>query len=141
MKQNGLNVALDFLANLALTGVNKGMVLMVGDDPGGLSSTNEQDSRHIAKILDLPLLEPATFQEAKDMTKWAFELSEAISNVCMVRTVTRISHARGNVVLGELLAVEKRARLTHQNTTLASVEWLRSFTRSCTKNESKCGPL
>jgi indolepyruvate ferredoxin oxidoreductase alpha subunit len=110
MKQNGLNVALDFLANLALTGVNKGMVLMVGDDPGGLSSTNEQDSRHVAKILDLPLLEPATFQEAKDMTKWAFELSEAISNVCMVRTVTRISHARGNVVLGELPAVEKRAR-------------------------------
>ena len=109
MKQNGLNVALDFLANLALTGVNKGMVLMVGDDPGGSSSTNEQDSRHIAKILDLPLLEPATFQEAKDMTKWAFELSEEISNVCMVRSVTRISHARGNVVLGELPAVKKRA--------------------------------
>lgn len=109
MKQNGLNVALDFLANLALTGVNKGLVLMVGDDPGGLSSTNEQDSRHIARILDLPLLEPATFQEAKDMTKWAFELSEEISNVCMVRSVTRISHARGNVVLGELPTVEKLA--------------------------------
>ncbi len=109
MKQNGLNVALDFLANLALTGVNKGMVLMVGDDPGGLSSTNEQDSRHIAKILDLPLLEPATFQEAKDMTKWAFELSEEISSVCMIRSVTRISHARGNVELGEVPAAEKRA--------------------------------
>jgi indolepyruvate ferredoxin oxidoreductase, alpha subunit len=109
MKQNGLNVALDFLANLALTGVNKGLVLMVGDDPGGLSSTNEQDSRHIAKILDLPLLEPATFQEAKDMTKWAFELSEEISNVCIIRSVTRISHARGNVVLGELPKLEKRA--------------------------------
>ena len=109
MKQNGLNVALDFLSNLALTGVNKGMVLMVGDDPGGLSSTNEQDSRHIARILDLPLLEPATFQEAKDMTIWAFEISEEISNVCMVRSVTRISHARGNVVLGELPALEKHA--------------------------------
>ena len=109
MKQNGLNVALDFLANLALTGINKGLVIMVGDDPGGLSSTNEQDSRHIARILDLPLLEPATFQEAKDMTKWAFELSEEISNVCMVRSVTRISHARGNVILGELPAMEKRA--------------------------------
>jgi indolepyruvate ferredoxin oxidoreductase alpha subunit len=109
MKQNGLNVALDFLANLALTGINKGLVLMVGDDPGGLSSTNEQDSRHIAKILDLPLLEPATFQEAKDMTKWAFELSEEISNACMVRSVTRISHARGNVKLGELPVIERRA--------------------------------
>lgn len=109
MKQNGLNVALDFLANLVLTGVNTGLVLMVGDDPGGSSSTNEQDSRHIAKMLDLPLLEPATFQEAKDMTKWAFELSEVISNVCMVRSVTRISHARGNVVLGKLPDAEKRA--------------------------------
>jgi indolepyruvate ferredoxin oxidoreductase alpha subunit len=102
-------VALDFLANLALTGVNKGLVLMVGDDPGGLSSTNEQDSRHIARILDLPLLEPATFQEAKDMTKWAFELSEIINNVCILRSVTRISHARGNVILGDLPADEKRA--------------------------------
>jgi indolepyruvate ferredoxin oxidoreductase alpha subunit len=109
MKQNGLNVALDFLANLVLTGVNKGMVLMVGDDPGGLSSSNEQDSRHIAKILDIPLLEPATFQEAKDMTKFAFEVSEAISNVCMLRSVTRISHARGNVVLGDLPPGEKKA--------------------------------
>jgi indolepyruvate ferredoxin oxidoreductase alpha subunit len=109
MKQNGLNVALDFLANLAVTGVNKGMVLMVGDDPGGLSSTNEQDSRHVARALDLPLLEPATFQEAKDMTRWAFELSEQIANVCMLRSVTRISHARGNVVLGALPAAEKHA--------------------------------
>jgi indolepyruvate ferredoxin oxidoreductase alpha subunit len=109
MKQNGLNVALDFLANVVLTGVNKGMVLVVADDPGGLSSCNEQDSRHIAKILDLPLLEPATFQEAKDMTKWGFEVSEAISNVCMLRSVTRISHARGNVVLGELPAIKKNA--------------------------------
>ncbi len=110
MKQNGLNVALDFLANLALTGgLTKGLVLMVGDDPGGASSTNEQDSRHIARILDLPLLEPATFQEAKDMTKWAFEIAETISNVCLVRSVTRISHARGNVHLGELPGKRNRA--------------------------------
>lgn len=109
MKQNGLDVALDFLANLVLTGVREGLVLMVGDDPGGLSSTNEQDSRHMAKALDLPLLEPATFQEAKDMAKWAFEVSEAIGNVCMLRSVTRISHARGNVVLGELPTTKRRA--------------------------------
>src|SRR4030042_743218 len=54
MKQNGLNVALDFLANLALTGINKGLVLMVGDDPGGLSSPNEPDLRSIPKTMDLP---------------------------------------------------------------------------------------
>jgi TPP-dependent indolepyruvate ferredoxin oxidoreductase alpha subunit len=50
MKQNGLNVALDFLANLNLTGVESGLVVAVCDDPGGISSTNEQDSRHAAKV-------------------------------------------------------------------------------------------
>ena len=109
MKQLGLNVALDFLANVSLTGIKSGLVLVVCDDPGALSSTNEQDSRNIAKMFDLPLLEPATAQEAKDMTKWAFELSEQISNVCLVRSVTRISHARGNVVLGELGEISDRA--------------------------------
>lgn len=109
MKQLGLNVALDFLANLNLPGTRSGLLLVVCDDPGGISSTNEQDSRHIAKVLDLPLLEPATPQEAKEMTKWAFELSEKISNICLIRSVTRISHARGNVVLGQLRRVSNKA--------------------------------
>lgn len=102
MKQNGLNVALDFLSGLTYTGINKGLVLMLGDDAGALSSSNEQDSRHIAKMLDLPLLEPATYQEAKDIAKWAFELSEKFSTVCILRSTTRILHGRGNVTLGEL---------------------------------------
>ena len=121
MKQNGLNVALDFLANLNLTGVSRGLVLVVCDDPGGISSTNEQDSRHVAKVLDLPLLEPATFQEAKDMTKWAFELSEEIANICLIRSVTRISHARGNVVLGELPLRENHARFDTSRKPYASI--------------------
>jgi len=104
MKQNGLNVASDFLLNLNLSGVKGGMVVVVCDDPSAHSSSNEQDSRLFAKIADLPLLEPSSFQEAKDMTRYAFELSEEINNVCLIRSVTRISHARGNVTLGELAA-------------------------------------
>jgi indolepyruvate ferredoxin oxidoreductase alpha subunit len=110
MKQNGLNVASDFLMNLNLTGTNAGLVLVVCDDPSGLSSTNEQDSRPIAKWAELPLLEPATFQEAKDMAKWAFELSEEIKNVCVLRSVTRVSHARGDVRLGEPKPPSREAR-------------------------------
>jgi indolepyruvate ferredoxin oxidoreductase alpha subunit len=121
MKQNGLNVALDFLANLNLTGVHSGLVLVVCDDPGGISSTNEQDSRFVAKALDLPLLEPATFQEAKDMTKWAFELSEETANICLMRSVTRISHARGNVVLGELPHQGRHARFDISRKPYASI--------------------
>ncbi|MGB9700821.1 MAG: thiamine pyrophosphate-dependent enzyme [Thermodesulfobacteriota bacterium] len=102
MKQNGLNVASDFLLTLNLVGVKGGMVLVVCDDPSSHSSNNEQDSRPYAKMADLPLLEPSTFQEAKDMTKWAFSLSEETGVVCLLRGVTRTSHARGNVVLGEL---------------------------------------
>lgn len=102
MKQAGLNVALDFVANICLSGTNSGLVFVVCDDPGAISSTNEEDSRHVAKMFDLPLLEPATSQEAKDMTKWAFQLSEETGGVCIIRSVTRISHARGNVILGEL---------------------------------------
>jgi indolepyruvate ferredoxin oxidoreductase alpha subunit len=110
MKQNGLNVASDFLMTLNLTGTKAGLVLAACDDPSALSSTNEQDSRPFAKWADLPLLEPATFQEAKDMTRWAFELSEEIKNVCLVRTVTRVSHARGDVRLGERMPPSKGAR-------------------------------
>ncbi len=109
MKYNGLNVALDFVAGLAYTGIKKGLVLMVGDDAGAHSSSTEQDSRHAAKMLDLPLLEPATFQEAKDMTKWAFELSEEVSNLVILRSVTRILHARGNVELGPLPEIRRAA--------------------------------
>jgi indolepyruvate ferredoxin oxidoreductase alpha subunit len=102
MKQNGLNVASDFLLNLNLTGIRGGLVMIVADDPSGISSTNEEDSRIFAKLADIPLLEPSTFQEAKEMTVQAFDLSRKIGNIVMIRSVTRISHARGNVVLGQL---------------------------------------
>jgi len=110
MKQNGLNVALDFLMCVTLPGTNAGIVLIMCDDPGALSSTNEQDSRPAAKWAELPLLEPATVQEAKDMTKWAFELSEELKIPCLMRSVTRLSHARGDVRLGESELLAKEAR-------------------------------
>ena len=102
MKQNGLNVASDFLLNLNLSGSRGGLVLVVADDPAGVSSSNEEDSRLYAKLGDLPLLEPANFQEAKEMTKSAFEISEQLGLPVLIRSVTRVSHARGNVCLDEL---------------------------------------
>ncbi|MGD0021164.1 MAG: indolepyruvate ferredoxin oxidoreductase subunit alpha [Smithellaceae bacterium] len=102
MKQNGVNVASDFLLHLAASGTRGGIVLVTCEDPGALSSVNEGESRYFARMLEIPLLEPANFQEAKDLTKWAFELSEKIHNVVMLRSVTRMSHASGNVVCGKL---------------------------------------
>jgi indolepyruvate ferredoxin oxidoreductase, alpha subunit len=102
MKQNGVNVASDFLLHLTSSGTRGGMIIITCDDPGALSSVNEGESRHFARLMEIPLLEPADFQEAKEMTRWAFTLSEEIRNVVMVRSVTRMSHASGNVVLGTL---------------------------------------
>lgn len=109
MKQNGVNVASDFLLHLAGSGVRGGMVLVACDDPGALSSVNEGESRHFARMVEIPLLEPGDFQEAKDMTKWAFELSENLKSLVMIRSVTRTSHASGNVVLGKLSDTPKKA--------------------------------
>ena len=79
MKSLGLNVASDFLLNLDLSGTGKGgLVIVVCDDPRGHSSSNEQDSRFYAKAAKIPLLEPSTYQEAKDVTREAFKLSTLI---------------------------------------------------------------
>ncbi len=102
MKQNGVNVASDFLLHLAGSGTRGGMVLIPCDDPGALSSINEGESRHFARLVEIPLLEPGDFQEAKDMVKWAFELSEELQSIVMLRSVTRLSHASGDVTFGEL---------------------------------------
>lgn len=122
MKQNGVNVASDFLLHLAGSGTRGGMVLMPCDDPGALSSANEGESRHFARLVEIPLLEPGGFQEAKEMVKWAFDLSEEIRNVVMVRSVTRLSHASGKVVLGELPKTEARAFFKHDGPLLDPME-------------------
>ncbi len=114
LKQNGLNVASDFLLHLAGSGVRGGMVIIPCDDPGALSSINEGDTRHFARLLEIPLLEPGDFQEAKDMTKWALELSEELQTVIMMRSVTRLSHASGSVVLGDLPEFGAKAEFRHE---------------------------
>ena len=113
MKQNGTNVALDFIATQVARGMRQGagLVLINSDDPGQRNSPNEQDTRPVAKWLDIPLLEPGDFQEAKDMTKWLFELSEELDVLCMLRCVAKISHTRGNVRLGEMSDHVNRAHL------------------------------
>lgn len=98
MKHVGLNVAADAFMTLAYVGVRAGMVIVSADDPSLHSSQNEQDNRFYARMALVPLLEPATPQEAYSMTKAAFKLSEKFSVPCLLRTTTRVSHARGVVM-------------------------------------------
>jgi indolepyruvate ferredoxin oxidoreductase alpha subunit len=101
MKHVGLNVAADPFVNSALTGINAGLVLVVADDPGMHSSQNEQDSRFYAEFAQVPMFEPSTQQEAYDLTRRAFEYSEAIGLPVAIRMVTRLSHSRANVVTAQ----------------------------------------
>lgn len=102
MKNAGLNVAMDTFATLPYSGVRGGMVVVVADDPGAHYSSTEQDTRLLAEYAGVPCLEPSDQEEARDMTKEAFALSEAIELPIMVRSVTRLSHASGDVLLKEI---------------------------------------
>lgn len=102
MKHVGLNVALDILNLISLRGVKGGLVFVSADDPSQHSSGQEQDNRWLAKMNCVPVLEPSNPQDAKDYTRYAFELSERVRLPVMIRTVTRLSHMRSDVVLGLL---------------------------------------
>ncbi len=110
MKHVGLNVAADTLMTLAYVGVKGGMVIVSADDPSLFSSQNEQDNRYYAKMAGLPMLEPATPQEAKEMTVAAFALSEELKLPVLLRTTTRVNHTRGPVTLGALAPSPERGR-------------------------------
>ncbi len=108
MKHVGLNVASDILMVLGLSGVNGGMVIVVGDDPGGWVSQNEQDSRLYARMADVPMFEPSNPQEALRMTVQAFEVSERIQLPVIVRTTLKVSHGSGIVTFGPIANSKKR---------------------------------
>ena len=97
MKQVGLNVASDPLMSLEYIGVKGGMVIMVADDPGPISSQTEQDTRHFAAFSKLPCFDPTSVQEAYDMIQDAFEISEKFGTPVFFRPTTRICHAYASI--------------------------------------------
>ncbi|MFA5651672.1 MAG: thiamine pyrophosphate-dependent enzyme [Proteiniphilum sp.] len=98
MKHVGLNVAADAFMNASITGVHGGMVVVVADDPSMHSSQNEQDSRVYGKFAMIPVLEPANQQEAYDITRYGFNLSEKTGLPVMLRVPTRLSHSRAGII-------------------------------------------
>ena len=102
MKHVGLNVAADPLMTLAYVGVKAGLVILSADDPFMFSSQNEQDNRYYAKLSGLPMLEPSTVAEAKEMVVYAFDLSEKLQEPVILRTTTRINHSNALVTLGKI---------------------------------------
>ncbi|WP_081211461.1 thiamine pyrophosphate-dependent enzyme [Salegentibacter sediminis] len=101
MKHVGLNVASDVFMNMAVSGVNGGLVVVVADDPSMHSSQNEQDSRFYGKFAMIPILEPSNQQEAYDVMSYAFDLSEELKLPVLLRLVTRLSHSRAGIEIKE----------------------------------------
>lgn len=102
MKQVGLNVAADPLMSLEYIGVKGGMVILVADDPGPISSQTEQDTRHFARFSKLPCFDPSTVQEAYDMVQEAFEYSEKYGTPVFFRSTTRVSHGYASIQVKEV---------------------------------------
>jgi len=102
MKHVGMNVASDSLMTLAYLGVRAGMLVVNADDPSLFSSQNEQDNRYYARLSGLPMIEPTTAQEMKDMIVAGFVLSEQLKLPVILRTTTRLNHLRGAVRFGQI---------------------------------------
>lgn len=102
MKQVGLNVASDPFMSAAYLGTLGGFVVISADDPGPHSSQTEQDSRMVALTAKVPVLDPASPRQAKEMVGLGFELSEAFTVPVLLRPTTRVCHARQDIALGRI---------------------------------------
>ncbi|MGA1819560.1 MAG: indolepyruvate ferredoxin oxidoreductase subunit alpha [Thermoplasmatota archaeon] len=102
MKHVGLNVAADAFMTMAYTGVRAGFVVLSADDPSCHSSQNEQDNRYYAKMSGVPMVEPSSPEEARQMMHYAFEISEKFEMPVLFRTTTRMNHVRGVIELGKI---------------------------------------
>lgn len=101
MKQVGLNVASDPLMSLEYIGVKGGMVIMVADDPGPISSQTEQDTRTFAVFSKVPVFDPSSVQEAYDMIQEAFAYSQEYNTPVFFRPTTRVCHGYASIDVKE----------------------------------------
>lgn len=97
MKQVGLNVASDPLMSLNYLSVKGGMVVVVADDPGPISSQTEQDTRHFGEYAKIPVFDPSSPEEAYEMIQDAFSWSERFHRPVIFRPTTRICHACADI--------------------------------------------
>jgi len=101
VKSVGMNAMVDPLMALNLTPVNGGVVILLGDDPGGYGSQNDQDSRPLATLLEMPMMEPAAPAEAYRMMQDAFHVSEQYRTAVIIRETRSFSQGKGTVSVSE----------------------------------------
>jgi indolepyruvate ferredoxin oxidoreductase alpha subunit len=109
MKQVGLNVAADSLMSAAYLGTVGGLVIISCDDPGPHSSQTEQDTRLMARLAKVPVLDPSGPEEARRMARVAFDISEEFKVPVVLRPAIRVCHARQNLSWDSLHSNHKKA--------------------------------
>ncbi len=109
MKQVGLNVAADSLMSAAYMGTIGGLVIISCDDPGPHSSQTEQDTRLMARVAKVPVLDPSNPQEAREMVSLAMDISEEFRIPVVLRPAIRVCHARQNIAFNSLEMTERKA--------------------------------
>jgi len=97
LKSVGLNIALDPLATMSLSGCHAGMVILLGDDPGGWGSQNEQDTRWLARVAEVPLVEPIGVGQAAALMAQAYVWSETLGLPIIIRVTGALTLAEGVV--------------------------------------------
>ncbi|MEM0084245.1 MAG: indolepyruvate ferredoxin oxidoreductase subunit alpha [Candidatus Methanomethylicia archaeon] len=144
MKHVGLNVAADALMSSAYTGVEAGFVIVSAEDPSMWSSQNEQDNRYYGLHAYIPVFEPYSPQEAKELIKYSFDFSEKFKHPVIFRSTTRISHCRGPVTFGDVPKIKasgrfikdfKRFSLLPSNARVLRVKLLEKWRRICDEIE------
>ncbi|MFH1123755.1 MAG: thiamine pyrophosphate-dependent enzyme, partial [Pseudomonadota bacterium] len=109
MKQVGLNVAADSLMSAAYLGTVGGLVIISCDDPGPHSSQTEQDTRFMARLAKVPVLDPSNPEEARKMVGLAMDLSEEFRLPVILRPAIRVCHARQNIAFDPLSVNPKKS--------------------------------
>lgn len=112
MKHLGLNYAGDPVSTMPYVGVEGGMIIVSAGDPSVITSPNEQDQRHFSRFLYYPILDPATPEDARKMTRYGFELSERTRLPVILRPTTRVCHTSGMVRFEELPERRNEIRFT-----------------------------
>ena len=120
MKQVGLNVASDPLMSAAYMGTKGGFIVISADDPGPHSSQTEQDSRLMAMMAKIPVLDPESPHQAKEMIAMAYAISEEFNTPVMLRPTTRVCHARQDVGLNKILATDREVKFEKDPTRWAA---------------------
>jgi len=100
-KSVGMNLMIDPLMALNLTPLKGGLVILLGDDPGAYGSQNDQDTRPLALMLEIPLLEPTSPAEGYAMMREAFKISEEFHTPVIIRETRSYTQQVGAVPISD----------------------------------------